>query len=280
LEIGSHILTLKASDEDKGTNGEVYFYFDQSNVKNTDWRSFNLDSSSGELKLAASLDPSHPIYSVVIVASDLGKPIQMTARTSLTFIQVDETNSSAQFKREEVCLRNYYECDKDHQKVFIRLKEELSVEETSVTLKNMTKINNFSKDGVNQNLICYYLKGNESKLNFKLDKINGILRSKIKLDRESKDKYEFVVKVSENCFCNEPNLSNEQIQICNKMDLESETYDSNDFSQLKFVILVEDVNDNIPKFEKKMYQHGLMADILKGDTLFESYVSYFILNKF
>jgi hypothetical protein len=58
------------------------------------------------------------------------------------------------------------------------------------------------------------------------------------------------------------------------MASEEDFYDFNDISQLRVVILIEDINDNSPKFEKNLYQIGIMSDVQKAEIILESFVSY------
>jgi hypothetical protein len=50
------LLTVDAIDDDKGVNGQVFYYLDESNIKSVDWKNFILDSKTGVLTLNTNLD--------------------------------------------------------------------------------------------------------------------------------------------------------------------------------------------------------------------------------
>jgi hypothetical protein len=54
----------------------------------------------------------------------------------------------------------------------------------------------------------------------------------------------------------------------------SGNYDANDISLLKVKVIVQDVNDNAPKFLKKFYQIGVTSDTDYGDIILDSYVTF------
>ena len=65
------------------------------------------------------------------------------------------------------------------------------------------------------------------------------------LDRESKDKYEIIVKASENCDAVPANQS---------------SFNEEDDTTLKVEINVVDINDNEPKFVRKTFTGGVTTD--------------------
>lgn len=65
LPFGAYILTVNATDDDKGTNGEILYYLDEKRVKNDDWKRFNLDPKTGVLTLNTKLNINQQsVYSV------------------------------------------------------------------------------------------------------------------------------------------------------------------------------------------------------------------------
>ena len=91
-----------------------------------------------------------------------------------------------------------------------------------------------------------------------MDKTNGILSAREKLDRESKDSYELIIHASEYCEMDETIFKT--------------TYDTNDLSTLKVKIIVTDVNDNAPFFDRKVYKIALSPEVIYRDTILEGYV--------
>lgn len=111
--------------------------------------------------------------------------------------------------------------------------------------------------------ICYYVLGPDKDL-FEMT-LNGTLKPKIKLDRETRDVYNLIIKSTEHCDCL---LKTEdyRCKFWHKIDL------SEDQSVFTLRIKIEDLNDNVPMFEKSLYQVGLTHDIDFGDTILESFV--------
>lgn len=264
------MLTVKATDEDSGPNGEIVYYLDEKRINNEDWKSFDLDSKTGELTLKTKLNMNHQsVYTIDLIASDMGRPTQLNSRFTLTFIIVDDTNNTAKFNRMEICLSGAFQCEKNYQTLVVKLKEEQEPELNSVYL-NLAKISDITKSDQD---ICYFLLGKD-KNNFKLNKTSGHLVPKQKLDRESRDKYEVIIKSTEYCFCPEDfNTTQSQVNNpnCAFMNSSNGEFDSIDISLLRVKILVEDLNDNIPKFNKNFYQIGITSDIGFGETILESF---------
>lgn len=220
----------------------------------------------------------------------MGKPTQLDSRITLTFILVDDSNNTASFNRMEICLSKTFQCEKNYQTIIVKLKEEQDQLNSSVLL-NLAKISDMTK---NEQDICYYLIGLFSFLRFSfllnyikilmpgkdrdyfnLNKSSGLLTPKKKLDREFRDEYEVAIKASEHCQCTIDPENNLDEKHCGfMMNVSSENFDSNDISLLKVKIVIQDVNDNLPKFEKKFYQIGITSDIDFGDVILESFVNF------
>ena len=262
LPIGSHILTINATDYDTGLNGEVNFYLDQKRVKNDDWKAFNLDSKTGVLTLNSNLNIyQQSVYSIDIIAYDLGKPVPLQSRLTLTITLVDGSNNAAQFNRMQICLSGNYQCEKDYESIIVKIKEEQSLRDVRFEL-GLAKMNDPSKRDED---ICYYLSGIDKEY-FTIEKQRGVLVPKIKLNREVREKYEVIVKASEYCSC-KSDLE------CKNPLLNNDTFDFNDISQIKVKIILEDINDNTPKFQKSFYQIAISSDINYGEIVLDSFVT-------
>ena len=109
---------------------------------------------------------------------------------------------------------------------------------------------------------------------FKINKTTAILTPKYKMDREYRDKYDVIVRASEYCSC--LSMTEEIEPQCSLMNLHNDTFEFNDISQLRVRIYLEDINDNSPKFSKNFYQIGITSDTEYGETILESYVSFFL----
>ncbi|CAF0900840.1 unnamed protein product [Brachionus calyciflorus] len=265
LNLDSEILTIKAVDKDTGINGEVFYYLDESRLKNTDWKNFKIDQKMGLLTLKSPLDINYQsLYSIDVIASDYGKPDQLKTRLTLTFILVDDENNSAKFEKNEICLLENFTCDKVYQTVVVKIKEEQDPENVQVNLglAKMGDINKSNKD------VCYYLLGKDKDL-FEISLKMGILKPRDKLDRETKDKYELILKSSEYCNC----IDDASKDGCKFLTITHENFNPNDPSLIRLKIDVDDINDNKPKFDRKFYQIGITSDIDFGDIILESSVS-------
>ncbi|XP_063738782.1 protein dachsous [Eleginops maclovinus] len=96
----STLLTLSASDPDEGSNGRVtYSIFQQS--PSSDLPVFELDSSSGTLRLAQPLDYSKvKVYRLLVQASDGGTP-PLVGNSSVVVMVKDVNNNPPQFSQDK-----------------------------------------------------------------------------------------------------------------------------------------------------------------------------------
>ena len=117
--------------------------------------------------------------------------------------------------------------------------------------------------------ICYYLQGPDKEY-FHLNSTLNLLQPMQRMDREVKSKFELTFIASEYCDCQ----LDTQLEHCSFL---SNNDDYNDVSQLKLNIYLEDIDDNPPRFIKKLYQTGITSDVEFDETILESYV---ILNYF
>ena len=62
--MGNEILRINAHDIDSGLNGEIFFYFDENTVKDTDWKYFIINSN-GQLFLNTIIDREQQAVYVV-----------------------------------------------------------------------------------------------------------------------------------------------------------------------------------------------------------------------
>nr|XP_033478927.1 protocadherin Fat 4 [Epinephelus lanceolatus] len=97
--VGKSLLTLSAVDPDEGANGRVtYSIFQQS--PSSDLPVFELDSSSGTLRLAQPLDYSEvKVYSLIVQASDGGTP-SLVGNGSVVVKVKDVNNNPPEFSKE------------------------------------------------------------------------------------------------------------------------------------------------------------------------------------
>ena len=178
-------------------------------------------------------------------------------------ILVDESDNAAQFNRLQICLSDSNRCDKDLRTLFLKMREEEPVELSTVALR-LAKMSDPTKTDED---ICYYLDGVDKDY-FELGKSTAILKPKQKLDREEKSKYELILAATEHCHCID-SFKNSECVFFNKSQSNED-----DISRLRIKLLLEDINDNSPKFAKKIYQIGITSDIEVGETILESFVIF------
>ncbi|CAK6984815.1 protocadherin Fat 4-like, partial [Scomber scombrus] len=97
--VGTSVLSLSAADPDEGANGKVtYSIFQQS--PSSDPAVFDLDSSSGTLRLAQPLDYNGvKVYSLMVQASDGGTP-SLVGNSSVVVKVMDVNNNPPEFSKE------------------------------------------------------------------------------------------------------------------------------------------------------------------------------------
>ena len=92
-----------------------------------------------------------------------------------------------------------------------------------------------------------------------MNKTTGYLYSKFKLNREERGNYELIIQASEYCDLYEDEDINKN-------------YNPDDLSSLKVKLVVEDINDNVPYFDKKVYKVALSPEVVYRDTILEGTV--------
>lgn len=196
-------------------------------------------------------------------------------------VLVDDSNNAAYFNRKQVCLRSEtageIECEKDYQSVVVKFREETNSLNNTVAL-NLAQMSDPTR---NASDICYYLMGVDRQY-FKMGKKSGVLMPRAKLDREKRDKYEVIVKASEHCLCAADQESSQSETVsspCSSL-MRVNSFDPNDISQLRVKVLVQDVNDNVPRFAKSFYQIGVTPDVEFGEVILDSFVSRHIFHCF
>lgn len=90
--------------------------------------------------------------------------------------------------------------------------------------------------------ICYFIVGGNENGLFKLDRTSYILTFTTELDREKQDTHILLVKATEDCTTPPKNES---------------FFDASDDTQIKVVVNVLDVNDNAPKFTRRVFTGGV-----------------------
>ncbi|XP_070684047.1 protein dachsous, partial [Pempheris klunzingeri] len=165
---GTSLLTLSAADPDEGANGRVsYSIFQQS--PSSEPAVFELDSSSGTLRLAQPLDYSEvKMYSLMVQASDGGAP-SLVGNSSVVVKVKDVNDNPPEFSKES------YD---------VAVSENLASGASILTLQ----VTDRDEGGFSAGFFLY------TDDTFDINKQGVVsLRKDVTLDRETKDRYVFQV---------------------------------------------------------------------------------------
>ena len=174
--INTEIITVQASDIDKGVNGDITYRID----KSKDSTKFTIDSKSGVISLIGNLDrETKDEYVVIVIATDGGEPALFT-KTEVR-IKVSDIN--------------------DEVPVFSRDKVSLNLSEDTKVGQIIHTFEAHDKDTGENGRIRYAMGvsgsiGSRSLLT--VNPLNGQLTLSGSLDRESKDSYEFNILAIDN----------------------------------------------------------------------------------
>ncbi|CAG0886653.1 unnamed protein product [Cyprideis torosa] len=185
--VGSLVFNFSAVDRDQGRNGEVGYRLVEQWPKDH----FRLDSTSGQLTLLEALDYEQvPEYTLVVEATDAGRPPQSSRVTAILTVQ--DVN--------------------DHRPEFRIPRKDIQVREDEPVGTSLLQVGAVDKDtGVNGRLTYGIVSGNEDG-EFHLDADSGMLTLAAPLDRERRARYVLNVSVSDG-GSPEPMLDYENLSI-------------------------------------------------------------------
>lgn len=226
-------MTVKASDNDTGINGELKYHLqvNSQNVQETDV--FRIDESTGELRLKRALDrKKQSKYELVLVARDQGVPSPFESLRFLTILLVNVNENKPEFPDASNPYKFY-------------------ITENSARDIRIGKIQAFMHDrDANVGINYYMLLGNENGA-FRVDKRSGDLYTNQTLDREEIDTYHLYILASKK--------SDVHISARERDEFDVEMLER-DAHVAKVQVKVLDVNDNAPKFEHEVYYAGISAE--------------------
>ncbi|XP_076254709.1 cadherin 88C [Rhynchophorus ferrugineus] len=223
--VGSALIQIKATDEDVGQNGAIRYKLKTDPAGH--WRSFSLQAMSGILELRQPLDRRRQkIYDIRVEAYDLGVPTPLSSDLDLTIYVTDVNKYHPQFSEDEITVHF-----KENELPGIEVRR----------LPDTIDRDELDYDGPKAPVCYYIIAGNEQEL-FYLHPSEHTLQVTQPLDREERDSYLLLVKASEDCSRPPPG---------------EHFFDSDDDTQLKVVVHIADVNDNPPRFIKRIFTGGV-----------------------
>ena len=224
IPVGTPITRIFANDSDYPGNGNGLLLFDIPYKKNGQ-NLFTIDSKEGIVTTIAKLDyEAQSTHNITIVASDLGSP----SRTSSAILTINVVDVPEDFQSMEhpVFAHRYYE---------VEVEENVPVPLRVLTL-NVTEPYRTHK--LRFSIVAE--KTSEVRKMFRIDPRNGSLFITESPDREKKALYELIIRL-------------DQYKVGRDMTVmvypvTSERLGNLGLNEVKVIVRVTDVNDNVPKF--------------------------------
>ncbi|CAG9785729.1 unnamed protein product [Diatraea saccharalis] len=253
--IGTQVVEVKAIDADIGPNGAVRYRVRQD--AGGAWRAFSVHATTGVLKTVLPFDrDKQTTYQLRIEAYDLGLPTPLSSDLDLTiYVQnVDSYRPRFPYKTFNVNVTE-------------------NAPEFGVYLPSVIERDAIDRGDEPVLPVCYYIvEGNHGNA-FELQRSTHKLSTVLPLDREQKAFYNLTILATEDCVTT-PNY---------KADVDA-------VSTLKVYVKVNDVNDNAPRFTRKIFTGGVTTeadfgiefmhvkaeDIDEGDN---AKISYYLLGE-
>ncbi|XP_062957725.1 cadherin-23 isoform X1 [Cynocephalus volans] len=242
IPLRSNVYEVYATDKDEGLNGAVRYSFLKS-TGNRDWEYFTIDPISGLIQTAQRLDrEKQAVYSLILVASDLGQPVPYETMQPLQVALEDIDDNEPLFLRPPKGSPQY---------------QLLTVPEHSPRGTLVGNVTGAVDADEGSNAIVYYFiaAGNEDK-NFYLQP-DGCLLVLRDLDREQEAVFSFIVKASSNRSWIPPRGPTPALDL------------AADFTLQEVRVVLEDINDQPPRFTKAEYTAGVATDAKVGSELIQ-----------
>uniref|UniRef100_G3QZB8 Cadherin-23 n=1 Tax=Gorilla gorilla gorilla TaxID=9595 RepID=G3QZB8_GORGO len=242
IPLRSNVYEVYATDKDEGLNGAVRYSFLKT-AGNRDWEFFTIDPISGLIQTAQRLDrESQAVYSLILVASDLGQPVPYETMQPLQVTLEDIDDNEPLFVRPPKGSPQY---------------QLLTVPEHSPRGTLVGNVTGAVDADEGPNAIVYYFiaAGNEEK-NFHLQP-DGRLLVLRDLDREREAIFSFIVKASSNRSWTPPHGPSPTLDLVADLTLQ------------EVRVVLEDINDQPPRFTKAEYTAGVATDAKVGSELIQ-----------
>ncbi|XP_052863308.1 cadherin-23 [Anopheles cruzii] len=237
--VGKPFFQVHAYDEDVGENAIVRYRLrmDSTGI----YKKFSIDRETGELSVASPLDrETQMIYDLRIEAYDQGVPTPLSSTVDLIVYVRDVNDNQPQFLLKEISLNFTEHTTPGAER--IRLPDTIDQDYLDPL------------DGPPSTAVCYYIvQGNEDG-HFALDPATHDLTVEKELDREVKSRFKLHIKATEDCA---------------RGNLSAEPNAGHVASLLKATVYVNDINDNSPVFESKIFTGGISTSFQFGATILQ-----------
>ncbi|CAH0702289.1 unnamed protein product [Spodoptera exigua] len=223
--IGTTVVEVRAIDADIGPNGAVRYRVRQDAAGA--WRAFTVHATSGALRTTQPLDrDKQTTYQLRIEAYDLGLPTPLSSDLDLTIYVQNVDNYRPRFPNKHIHI-NFTE----------------NAPNNGVYLPSVIERDEIDRGDEPLLPVCYYIVDGDADNVFDLHRSTHRLTTKKPLDRERKSEYFLTILASEDCVT-QPKYDEEVDGI----------------STLKVHVIVNDVNDNAPKFVSKIFTGGITTE--------------------
>ncbi|XP_010604621.1 cadherin-23 isoform X2 [Fukomys damarensis] len=242
IPLRSNVYEVYATDKDEGLNGAVRYSFLKT-AGNRDWEFFTIDPISGLIQTARRLDrEKQAVYSLILVASDLGQPVPYETMQPLQVALEDIDDNEPLFVRPPKGSAQY---------------QLLTVPEHSPRGTLVGNVTGAVDADEGSNAVVYYFiaAGDEDK-NFHLQP-DGRLLVLRDLDREREAIFSFIVKASSNRSWTPPRRPTLALDLVADLTLQ------------EVRVALEDINDQPPRFTKAEYTAGVATDAKVGSELIQ-----------
>uniref|UniRef100_A0A8C0XQH5 Cadherin-23 n=1 Tax=Castor canadensis TaxID=51338 RepID=A0A8C0XQH5_CASCN len=242
IPLHSNVYEVYATDKDEGLNGAVRYSFLKT-AGNRDWEYFTIDPISGLIQTAQRLDrEKQALYSLILVASDLGQPVPYETMQPLQVALEDIDDNEPLFVRPPKGSPQY---------------QLLTMPEHSPRGTLVGNVTGAVDADEGTNAVVYYFiaAGNEEK-NFHLQP-DGRLLVLQDLDRERETIFSFIVKASSNRSWTPPRGPSPALDLVADLTLQ------------EVRVVLEDINDQPPRFTKAEYTAGVATDAKMGSELIQ-----------